>query len=47
MDSDAGTPITAIEADGEHAKIYIDLAAKVQDRIEAQLAIKGPSIVVE
>lgn len=45
--SDAGTPITAMAPDGEHAKIYIDLAAKVQDRIEAQLAIKGPSIVVE
>ena len=45
--SDAGTPVTATAPEGEHAKIYIDLAAKVQDRIEAQLAIKGPSIVVE
>ncbi len=45
--SDAGTPITALEPDSEHAKIYTDLAAKIQDRIEAQLAVKGPSIVVE
>ncbi len=45
--SDAGTPVTATTPDGEHAKIYIDLAAKIQDRIEAQLAVKGPSIVVE
>jgi len=45
--SDAGTPITAIEADGEHAKIYKALAEKVQDKIEVQLSSSGPTFVVE
>lgn len=45
--SDAGTPITATEPDSEHAKIYKDLASKVQDRIEAQLAQSGPAFVVD
>ncbi len=45
--SDAGTPITAIEPEGEHAKIYMDLAAKVQEKVEAQLAKTGPAFVVE
>ncbi|WP_169569864.1 iron-sulfur cluster carrier protein ApbC [Sneathiella limimaris] len=45
--SDAGTPITAIEPDSDHAKIYKALAAKVQDKIEAELANSGPAFVVE
>ncbi|WP_025899314.1 iron-sulfur cluster carrier protein ApbC [Sneathiella glossodoripedis] len=45
--SDAGTPITATAPDGEHAKIYIELAGKIQDRIEAALAKSGPAFVVE
>jgi ATP-binding protein involved in chromosome partitioning len=45
--SDAGTPITATEPESEHAKIYRDLATKVQDRIEANLGVSGPKIVIE
>ncbi|GLQ06415.1 iron-sulfur cluster carrier protein ApbC [Sneathiella chinensis] len=45
--SDAGTPITAKEPDSAHARIYKELAAKVQDRIEAQLTSSGPAFVVE
>ncbi len=45
--SDAGTPVTATEPDGEHAVIYKALAAKVQDRIEASLSETGPAIIVE
>jgi ATP-binding protein involved in chromosome partitioning len=45
--SDAGTPITAIKADGEHAVIYKALAEKVQDKIEQSLASSGPAFVVE
>ncbi|MZR32071.1 iron-sulfur cluster carrier protein ApbC [Sneathiella litorea] len=45
--SDAGTPITATEPDSAHAKIYRDLAAKVQDKIEANLGASGPKIIIE
>lgn len=46
--SDAGTPITATEPDSTHAKIYRDLAAKVQEKIEQGLATaSGPKIVIE
>lgn len=45
--SDAGTPVTATVPDGEHATIYKDLAAKIQDRIESSLAEEGPSIIIE
>lgn len=45
--SDAGTPITAIEPDGEHAKIYKALAMKVQEKVEAELAKSGPAFVIE
>ncbi len=45
--SDAGTPVTATEPDGEHATQYKALASKVQDRIEASLAESGPAIIVE
>ncbi|MCC3305513.1 Mrp/NBP35 family ATP-binding protein [Sneathiella sp. HT1-7] len=46
--SDAGTPITATEPDSPHAKIYRDLAAKVQGKIEESLSSSsGPKIVIE
>lgn len=45
--SDAGTPVTATVPDGEHAAIYKDLAAKIQDRIESSLAEEGPAIIIE
>ncbi len=45
--SDAGTPITATEPDSAHAKIYRDLAARVQEKIEAGLGASGPKIVIE
>ena len=45
--SDAGTPVTAIKADGEHAKIYKALAEKIQNKIEEQLSNSGPAFVIE
>ncbi|MBE7637892.1 iron-sulfur cluster carrier protein ApbC [Sneathiella sp. P13V-1] len=45
--SDAGTPITATKPDGEHASIYKQLAEKIQDKIEAELAQSGPAFVIE
>jgi ATP-binding protein involved in chromosome partitioning len=46
--SDAGTPITAIEPDGEHAKIYRAIAEKVRDKIGAEGgARKAPRIVIQ
>ncbi|WP_169544683.1 iron-sulfur cluster carrier protein ApbC [Sneathiella aquimaris] len=45
--SDAGTPVTASNPDGEHATIYKALACKIQDRIESSLAEEGPAIIIE
>jgi ATP-binding protein involved in chromosome partitioning len=47
--SDAGTPIVVSEPDGEHARIYRDIAAKVLDRIRAESASsrQAPRIVIE
>lgn len=46
--SDAGRPVTAVEPDGVHAKIYKAVAEKVWARHEGQKSSrKGPSIVFE
>jgi ATP-binding protein involved in chromosome partitioning len=47
--SDAGTPVVVSEPDGEHARIYRDIAAKVLDRIRAESASsrQAPRIVIE
>jgi ATP-binding protein involved in chromosome partitioning len=45
--SDAGTPITASEPDGEHARVYRALAARIQEKIGVEITRSGPSIVIE
>lgn len=46
--SDAGTPVTASAPSSAHAKIYRELAAKIQEKIEAGLGIEsGPRIIIE
>ena len=47
--SDAGLPVVATEPDGEHAKIYRAIAAKVLDQIKGGVAAgrSAPKIVIE
>ncbi len=46
--SDAGLPVVATEPDSSHAKIYRDIAAKVQDQIKSgSLSRAAPKIVIE
>jgi ATP-binding protein involved in chromosome partitioning len=47
--SDSGLPVVATEPDGEHAKIYRDIAAKVWDQIKPGTAggRSAPKIVIE
>jgi len=47
--SDSGLPVVATEPDGEHAKIYRDIAAKVWDQIKPGAAPgrTAPKIVIE
>jgi ATP-binding protein involved in chromosome partitioning len=47
--SDNGTPLTATEPDGPHAKIYRDIAAKVWAQVTAERASgkAAPAIVFE
>jgi ATP-binding protein involved in chromosome partitioning len=48
--SDGGTPIVAAEPDGVHAKSYLQIAAKVWERVEAvldQRAAAAPRIVIQ
>jgi ATP-binding protein involved in chromosome partitioning len=44
--SDAGLPVVATEPDGEHARIYRDIAAKVRDQL-AGAGRAAPRIVIE
>jgi ATP-binding protein involved in chromosome partitioning len=44
--SDAGLPVVATEPDGEHAKIYRDIAARVRDQL-AGASRAAPKIVIE
>jgi len=47
--SDSGLPVVATEPDGEHARIYREIAAKVHDQLVsgAGAARKAPKIVIE
>ncbi len=47
--SDAGLPVVATEPDGEHAKIYRDIASKVRDQLKSGAAAGrvAPKIVIE
>lgn len=46
--SDAGTPIVVKEPEGDHAKIYREIATKVwQKREEVSGSLKGPNIVFD
>jgi len=46
--SDAGRPITAIEPEGEHAKVYRAIAERVRDKLGAESgARKAPRIVIQ
>ena len=44
--SDSGLPVVATEPDGEHAKIYREIAAKVRDQIKGSTRVP-PNIVIE
>ncbi len=45
--SDSGLPVVATEPDGEHAKIYRDIAAKVRDQLVEGAGRAAPKIVIE
>lgn len=45
--SDSGRPVTAIDPDGEHAKAYRAIAAKVKAALEAGRARAAPKITIE
>ncbi len=45
--SDAGLPVVATDPDGEHARIYRDIAAKVLDTLKGGTGRAAPKIVVE
>jgi ATP-binding protein involved in chromosome partitioning len=46
--SDLGLPVVATEPDGEHARIYREIAAKVRDQIAGPSAARAaPRIVIE
>jgi ATP-binding protein involved in chromosome partitioning len=45
--SDAGLPVVATDPDGEHARIYRDIAAKVRDMLQGGTGRTAPKIVVE
>ena len=45
--SDSGLPVVATEPDGEHAKIYRDIAAKVRDQLVEGAGRIAPKIVIE
>jgi ATP-binding protein involved in chromosome partitioning len=46
--SDSGLPVVATEPDGEHARIYRDIATKVLAQLKGEAASRGaPKIVIE
>ena len=45
--SDAGLPVVATDPDGEHARMYRDIAAKVRDMLKGGTGRAAPKIVVE
>jgi ATP-binding protein involved in chromosome partitioning len=44
--SDAGRPVVATDPDGQHAKIYREIAARVRDRLGGKTRA-APKIVIE
>jgi ATP-binding protein involved in chromosome partitioning len=44
--SDSGLPVVATEPDGEHARIYRDIASRVRDALKGQVRA-APKIVIE
>ena len=47
--SDAGLPVVATEPDGEHAKIYREIAGRVRDQLKGASGVRArpPKIVIE
>src|ERR1700736_33431 len=45
--SDSGRPVTAVDPDGEHAKVYRAMAAKVKATLEKGRARAAPRITIE
>ncbi|MGI8570247.1 MAG: iron-sulfur cluster carrier protein ApbC [Methylocella sp.] len=45
--SDSGRPVTAVDPDGEHAKVYRAIAAKVKATLEKGRARAAPRIMIE
>ncbi|HET7847854.1 MAG TPA: iron-sulfur cluster carrier protein ApbC [Pseudolabrys sp.] len=45
--SDAGSPVAVADPDGEHARIFREIAGKVHDQLEADRVRAAPRIVIE
>jgi len=45
--SDGGAPIVASSPDSPHSQIYMDLAAKVSEKVDGKSAAAGPRIVIQ
>jgi ATP-binding protein involved in chromosome partitioning len=45
--SDSGRPVAAVDPDGEHAKVYRAIAAKVKTTLEKGRARAAPRITIE
>jgi ATP-binding protein involved in chromosome partitioning len=45
--SDSGLPVVATEPDGEHARTYRDIAARVRDQLKGGAGRTAPKIVIE
>ncbi|TCT13551.1 ATP-binding protein involved in chromosome partitioning [Tepidamorphus gemmatus] len=45
--SDAGRPVVATEPDGTHARIFVEIAAKVQAAVEGAAGRPAPRIIVD
>ncbi|MCI0599685.1 MAG: iron-sulfur cluster carrier protein ApbC [Beijerinckiaceae bacterium] len=45
--SDSGRPVTAVDPDGEHARLFRAIAAKVRAALEKGLARPAPKITIE
>jgi ATP-binding protein involved in chromosome partitioning len=50
LNSDSGTPIVVSQPDSAHAKIYLEIARRTIERMEAessQMANAAPRIIIE
>jgi len=45
--SDAGRPVVATEPDGTHARIFVEIAAKVQAAVEGAAGRPAPRIIID